>query len=146
MFDYMVLAIGAWFLGFFPLAEIYVAVPAALAAGLDHISAWAWAVLGNFTPVVLITIFYDQLMRIERVQAWFAGLVSERIRQRVNRYGLWFVFLLTPWAGVWVMSVAAKVLGLRSTPYMLTAFLSIALYAVVIIFLIHNGLALVTPI
>jgi len=42
--DYAWRAATAWFLGFAPVAEIYVAVPAALAMGLDPVSVVAWAV------------------------------------------------------------------------------------------------------
>ena len=45
MWDYIALAFGAWFAGFFPLAEIYVAVPLALASGLDGVSTVFWAQL-----------------------------------------------------------------------------------------------------
>lgn len=38
MLEYLARAAAAWFVGFFPLAEIYVAVPAAMAAGLDDVS------------------------------------------------------------------------------------------------------------
>ncbi|MEO1165549.1 MAG: hypothetical protein AAFV98_17320 [Chloroflexota bacterium] len=35
MVEYIGKAFSAWFLGFFPLAEIYIAVPGAIALGLD---------------------------------------------------------------------------------------------------------------
>ena len=49
--DYVARAASAWFLGFFPFVEIYVAVPTAFAFGLDPSSAVVWPVLGNVTPV-----------------------------------------------------------------------------------------------
>ena len=62
MFEYAAKAFGAWFLGFFPLAEIYIAVPAAMSTGLDDASVILWSVFGNFTPALLI-ISLDQLLR-----------------------------------------------------------------------------------
>jgi hypothetical protein len=47
MLDYAAKAATAWFVGFFPLFEIYLAVPAAVAMGLDYVSAGSLARLGQ---------------------------------------------------------------------------------------------------
>lgn len=144
MSEYWLKALSAWFLGFFPLAEIIIAVPASMATGLDNASVLFWTVLGNFTPVVLIVVFYDLLIRNERIAAWFDRLLSEKARARINQYGIWFVLVATPWVGVWAMSVTAKVLGMESKRYMIAAFISISVYAVGILVLIRAGLATFT--
>ena len=141
MLDYLVIAFGAWFLGFFPLAEIYVAVPAAVATGMDDISVIFWTVLGNFTPVLIITVFYGCLMRNARIQGWLARFTSDKVRMRVDRYGVLFVLLVTPWTGIWVMTVTARALGMNHTRFMLAAFVSIFSYAVIVLFLIRAGVA-----
>ncbi len=137
--DYIALAFGTWFAGFFPLAEIYVAVPLALASGLDGVSVVFWAVLGNYTPVLLIVLFYSRLQRNERIRNWLNGLVSVKMQERVNRFGWWFVLIVTPWAGVWAMSVTAKVMGMEDRTYLLASFISVFVYAVVLTFLIQTG-------
>lgn len=139
--EYWLKALSAWFLGFFPLAEIIIAVPASMATGLDDASVLFWTVLGNFTPVVLIVFFYDMLVRNERIAAWFDRLLSEKARVRVNQYGIWFVLVATPWIGVWAMSVTVKCLGMNSRRFMIAAFVSILVYAVSILLLIRAGLA-----
>lgn len=48
MLNYIWLAASAWFMGFFPMLEIYIAIPATMLMGLDTISAIFWAGLGNF--------------------------------------------------------------------------------------------------
>ena len=141
MLDYLVIAFGAWFLGFFPLAEIYVAVPAAVATGMDDISVIFWTVLGNFTPVLIITLFYGWLMRNERIQGWLTRFASEKVRARVDRYGVLFVLLVTPWTGIWVMTVTARALGMNQTRFMMAAFVSIFSYAVIVLVLIRAGVA-----
>ncbi|MEQ8672622.1 MAG: small multi-drug export protein [Aggregatilineales bacterium] len=141
MLDYLVIAFGAWFLGFFPLAEIYVAVPAAVATGMDDISVIFWTVLGNFTPVLVITLFYGWLMRNERIKGWLTRFASEKVRTRVDRYGVLFVLLVTPWTGIWVMTVTARALGMNQTRFMLAAFVSIFSYAVIVLVLIRAGVA-----
>ena len=144
MIEYLVKAGGAWFLGFFPLAEIYVAVPAAVASGLDNISVVLWTVLGNFTPALLIIGVYSWLAQFERIRTWLEGLVSEKAQTRINRWGIWFVLLGTPWTGIWIMSVTAKALGMNSQRFLLVSFISILVYAIVILWALRAGIATFT--
>jgi uncharacterized membrane protein len=142
--DYIIKAAGVWFVGFFPLAEIYVAIPAGMAAGLDSASVVVWSVFGNFTPAVLIHFFYDQLNRVERIRRWLSKLTSEKLRHRVNRYGTWILLILTPWTGIWVMAVTAKVLGMDGRRLLVYTFISISVYAVVLAALIALGVDFVS--
>jgi uncharacterized membrane protein len=142
--EYMARAAAAWFIGFFPLAEIYVAIPAALAAGLDPVSVVFWTVFGNFTPVVLIHYAYEQLIRVDRIRRWFDRLVSATLVARLERYSLWFVLLITPWTGVWVMAVTAKVMRMEHRRLFLATLVSITIYAVALVVLIQRGVNLLT--
>ncbi len=130
--DYVTRAASAWFLGFFPFFEIYVAVPAAFGLGLDPVSAVVWPVLGNVTPVFLIVFGYEQLVRFERVRLWLHGRRSARFERWIGRYGVPFVLLVTPWVGVWAVAVTAQALGMR--PALLVGFsaISITAYAIVL--------------
>lgn len=139
--EYLLKAGSAWFVGFFPLAEIYIAVPSAVALGLDDLSVILWTVLGNFTPALLINFLYQQIMRIPRVASWLKRLISDKVQAQINRFGMWFVLLATPWTGIWAMAVAAKILRIRTGQFLLAAFVSILVYAVVILVLIRAGLA-----
>lgn len=139
MMDYMLLAFGAWFAGFFPLLEIVAAVPLALAAGLDTLSAVFWTVFGNFTPILLIDLFYVQMRRSERVKRWLDGLVSEKAQARLNRYGVWFILVATPIVGVWAMGVAGKLLKIERTKLFTATFVSIFVYALILAALIQWG-------
>lgn len=137
--DYVSRAGAAWFLGFFPLAEIYVAVPAAIASGLDDVSVIFWTVTGNFTPALLINGLYEWLRTFDRVDRWFDRMTSEKVQQRLNRYGVWVVLVLTPWVGIWAMTVTAKVFGMNTMRFFTAALLSIVSYAVIILFGIRTG-------
>ncbi|GIK28896.1 MAG: small multi-drug export protein [Chloroflexi bacterium] len=142
LINYAGLAAGAWFLGFFPLAEIYVAVPLAMASGLDAVSAFFWSVLGNATPILLVHFAYDRAMRSDRLKSWMHRLVSDRATARFNRWGLWFVLIATPWTGVWVMAATSKVLRLEPRRFIPAALVSITVYAAIIAFALHSGAAL----
>lgn len=142
MLDYLVIAFGAWFLGFFPLAEIYIAVPAALASGLDDVSVIFWTVLGNFTPVLLIGVSHRWLMQSERIRGWLSRLTSDKIRARVDRYGILIVLLITPWTGIWVMTMTARTLGMNPARFMVAAFVSILGNALLMLMLLRTGATL----
>lgn len=144
MLDYLGKAATAWFLGFFPFFEIYVAVPAAIALGLDYVSAVVWPVLGNFTPVLLIVFAYSQLLRVGRVRRWLEGRTSERFERLINRYGAPFILLITPWIGVWLVAATARALGMARRPLLIYSFISIALYAVLIAAGIGFGVEMAT--
>lgn len=141
MTDYLWKAASAWFLGFFPLAEIYVAVPAAVAMGLDNVSVLIWTVSGNFAPALLIGGLYEQMMRQPRLGRWLEGLVSERAQERINRWGIWFVLFVTPWTGIWVMAATARILQMNWPRFLLASFISILTYAVIILIAIRTGAA-----
>ena len=140
--DYFMRAAVAWFAGFFPLAEIYVAVPLGLASGLDPVSAVFWSVLGNYTPVLLIHYGYDQLLRVAWLQAWLARLTSASLQESLNRWGYWFVLVITPWAGVWATAVTAKVFKMRATLLLLATLKSIVIYGVATAVLVEGGMSL----
>ena len=140
--DYAARAAGAWLLGFAPFAEIYVAVPVALATGLDPASVVVWTVAGNYAPVPLIHLLYERLVAIPRVGRWFGRLVSERFAARIERHGMWIVLIVTPWVGVWAVAVTAKVVRLRRRALFGATLLSIVLYAVALVVLIELGLQL----
>ncbi len=144
MTEYLLLALGAWFAGFFPLLEIVAAVPLALAAGLDTLSAVFWTVFGNFTPILLIDLFYVQMRRYERAKRWLDGLVSEKAQARINRYGVWFILAATPIIGVWAMGVAGKLLRVERSKLFTATFASILVYALVLALLIQWGASALT--
>jgi uncharacterized membrane protein len=143
MFEYIAQAATVWFLGFFPLFEIYVAIPAGVALGLDPVSNVVWSVFGNYTPILLIHAGYEQLRRIGRVRGWLERLSSERFRRWLDRWGVWCVLIVTPWTGVWVMAATMKSLGMDSSRFLVYSFISVLVYAIVIVTLIELGIQVV---
>ncbi len=138
--DYAARAASAWFLGFFPFAEIYVAVPAAFGLGLDPVSAVVWPVLGNVTPVFLIVFAYDGLMRNERVRHWLHRRRSARFERWIDRYGAAFVLLVTPWIGAWAVAATAQALGMQRAALVGFSAVSITVYAIAIAAAIAFGI------
>jgi uncharacterized membrane protein len=132
LINYVAAAALAWFIGFAPLFEIYVAIPVALAAGLDPVSATVWSALGNIVPLFVIDLGYERLRRIERVDRWLAKMRRERVERWLDRYGVVLVFIATPLLGVWTMALAAKGLGMASRPFLIASVVSVFVYAALI--------------
>lgn len=142
--EYAAKAAAAWFLGFFPFAEIYVAVPAARLMGLDPVSSVVWPVLGNWLPVPLILYAYEQLLRVPVLGRWLGPeRRSQRFERLVERHGAWLVVVITPWIGIWLVAATARVAGMSPRPLLLYSALSVVLYAVAIVVLIALGAGLV---
>ncbi|MFW5691421.1 MAG: small multi-drug export protein [Chloroflexota bacterium] len=139
--DYAVKAATAWFLGFVPVAEIIIAVPGAMALELSLASAIIWPILGNLTPIILIDIFYDQMMRWPWLSRWLDRLATPSSRARMDRWGVWAVLLLTPWMGVWVTAMTAQLLGMDRRRLLLAAGVSIGVYAVITALAFSAGVA-----
>jgi uncharacterized membrane protein len=132
LINYIAAAALAWFIGFAPLFEIYVAIPVALAAGLDPVSATVWSALGNIVPLFVIDLGYERLRRIERIDQWLAKLRRERVERWLDRYGVVLVFIATPLLGVWTMALAAKGLGMASRPFLTASVASVFVWAALI--------------
>lgn len=139
MWTYITLAATAWFIGFFPFLEIYVAIPVAMAAGLDPVSTVVWCVLGNFMPVPLIIFFHTQLLRIRRVGPWLQRLAEGRARRVLNRYGGYILLIGTPWIGIWAVAAAAQAMGMHRGKLLLYSFISVAAYGIVLVVMISFG-------
>ena len=141
MFEYFAKVASVWFVGFSPLTGILSAIPAGVALGLDNVTILFWSVFGSFTPALLITMLYKQMMSIRRVNSWLEGLVSVRLQERADKWGVWFVLLATPWTSMWVMAITVKTLGMNRNRFLISSFMSITFHAVLLLLLIRLGIA-----
>ena len=128
MLEYIIKALTALAMGFFPYLEIYVAVPAALAMGLDGFSAVFWSGLGNFFAVPLIVFFYSFLTRFPRLDRWLSRLYKNKHQNSIEKYGNFFIILMTPLVGIWVTAVIARFVGFPKVRLFLCSFCSIYIY------------------
>jgi uncharacterized membrane protein len=140
--DYLWKAAVTWVVGFAPQFEVYLAVPAALALGLDYPSAVFWSVFGNFMAVPVTLVFFEQIRSIEWLNKFLERRYSEKQQQRLNRYGAWFVVMATPLVGIWVVAFMARIAGVHNSTLLVSSFFSVLLYGVLVALLIHVGLTL----
>lgn len=139
MTDYFVAAATSWLVGFVPMLEIYIAVPVAVAMGLDYVSAVFWPSFGNFVPILLIALAFEQIRRIPRIGAWIERRASTRFQGMVNKHGAWFIVLVTPLIGSWAVAVTGVLLGIDRRQLIVFSAISILLYAIVIVALLAIG-------
>lgn len=139
MLEYATKAATAWGLGFFPFLEIYVAIPAAVAMGLDYVSVVFWCTFGNYLPVPLIVLFHQRLKRLPRVGPFLERLATGRGKRLLDQHGPIFVLLATPWIGIWAVAAAAQALGMHRGKLLACTFASVTAYAIALTLLIALG-------
>jgi len=127
--EYLIKALSVWLTAFLPVSELFVAIPAGFALGLNAPSVWLWTVVGNFMPILLIQLLYEQLMGCRPIGRWLSRLATDKVQARANKYGIWFVLLATPLTGVWAMAITARLLAMEAGRVRLFALLSICIYA-----------------
>lgn len=140
MINYFLKGLTVFLIGFFPNAEIYIAIPTGLAMGLDTVSTVVWGVMGNFMPILFVHYGYEKLLKIPRLGKWLNRLASEKVRTKVENGGFWFYLIMTPLMGTWVMGLAVKMLQIHPKKFFVPTFLSITISALLIAILIASGL------
>jgi uncharacterized membrane protein len=140
--QYLTKALPTWSVGFFPYFEVYAAVAAGMALKLDPVSSVVWAVLGNFTPIPLLLWSYRRLMQIPQLRDWLSKIErrgGQKVKRAFDRYGAWFLILMTPILGSWTIAVVAPIIGIQPKRILLFSFMGITLYGVVTAVAIASG-------
>lgn len=140
MLNYIWLAAIAWFMGFFPLFEIYLAVPASMGLGLDIVSAVFWSWLGNFIVIPFVSYFYDWLTKFNKINKFFSKLANSKTSKKLNGGGFILVLIATPILGSWAIGVAGKIIGMDRKRLFLASGMSIAIYGTIIGILTQLGI------
>lgn len=131
--QYLTKALTVWWIGFFPYFEVYTAVAAGMAMGLDAISSVAWGVFGNFMPIPLLLWGYSRLLQIPPLRAWLLRLErrsSKKVKHAFDRYGAWFLIFMTPILGSWTIAVVAPMTGIDPRRILLFSLAGITLYGI----------------
>ncbi|SDN75503.1 Putative small multi-drug export protein [Tenuibacillus multivorans] len=140
MMEYIWLCFMAWFIGFFPMFEIYIAIPATMAVGLDGFSSVLWSCVGNFMAIPLIVFFYDKLSRFERINKFLLKTSVSRFSHKIRKGSFGFILLTTPIVGSWTIGVLCKLIGLSKKKIFTSSAISIALYGLIIGILTKLGI------
>jgi uncharacterized membrane protein len=145
MVDYMTKALTTWSIGFFPYFEVYAAVAAGIAMKLDVVSSVVWAVFGNYTPIPLLLWGYCRLMQIPQLRVWLSKIEKrsgKKVKRAFDRYGGWFLILMTPILGSWTIAIVAPIIGIYPQKILLFSFIGITIYGLITAVIIVYGVNL----
>ncbi len=128
-------------LGFFPLFEGNVAVPAALALGFDPWMAVLLSVTGTTTQTLLVRGLAGRLLAWRPVAAWWERRLAGRIGRLFAWRGVtWVVLVGIPWLGGLPTALGARLAGMSTARYVGWAVGGLVLHAVTLALLIRLGL------
>lgn len=139
LIDYVLAVIITWFVGFFPYFETYVAIPLGYSLGLNWFNSFIWASLGDWMAIPFIDFVYNYLLRFEFIRKNIDKSLSSKWKKHIDRYGVWFILVITPIAGSWTIGLMGKSLKYDKTKLYLYTGISIAITGLITILLIEMG-------
>ena len=105
-----------------PVVELRGAIPFGLALGMDPISCFLAAVIGNCIPVPFIILFIKHVFALMRKMSPKFGAIVDKLEKRaeeksdvVEKYALWGLVILVaiplPGTGAWTGSLVAALMN-----------------------------------
>ena len=110
-------------MGMTPVVELRGAIPFGLALGLDPVSCYIAAVIGNCIPIPFIILFIEHVFHLMRKLSPKFGALVDKLEQRaseksdvVQKYALWGLVILVaiplPGTGAWTGSLVAALMNI----------------------------------
>ena len=134
-------AAGIVGLGFLPVAEGNVAVPVALALGVNSPTAVFLSVLGTTSQTLIVRALAGWLFTVPRVASWWERRMAARMRRIFARARVrWVILVGIPWLGGVPTALGAQLAGFGFARYARWAISGLLLHAVTLAILIRLGL------
>ena len=110
-------------IGMTPVVELRGAIPFGLALGLDPVTCYLAAVIGNCIPIPFIILFIEHVFLIMRKTSPKFGALVDKLERRaaeksdvVEKYALWGLVILVaiplPGTGAWTGSLVAALMNI----------------------------------
>ena len=130
-----------------PVGEELVSIPLGVGLGLEPALVAVVSVVFNMLPAVVISALFSRAergtgvlkimlrMRPEPVRSavrWLLRRRSQRLLRALDRWGVWGVLVVTPWAGVYVTTLTLEVAGMRRGRLLVSVLASLAIHAVIV--------------
>ncbi|MDD5614680.1 MAG: small multi-drug export protein [Candidatus Methanoperedens sp.] len=122
-----------------PVGEELIAIPAGVALGLPVFLAAAVAAVANFLPVPALFFIFDQGNKYPKLRDWLMRRRNERVQRWMDKYGIFGLFILTPWTGVYAATVTCELLGMKRARICATIAASLAFYALIVGVVLTTG-------
>ena len=126
-----------------PVGEELIAIPAGVALGLPVFLVAGVAALANFLPVPALFFVFDQGNKYPKLRGWLMRRRNERVQKWMDKYGIFGLFILAPWTGVYAATVTCELLGMKRARICAAIAASLVLYALIIAVLLTIGTKLV---
>ncbi len=123
-----------------PVGEELIAIPAGAALGLPVFFVAAVAAAANFLPVPALFFVFDRGNRYPKLRDWLMQRRNERVQRWMDKYGIFGLFVLAPWTGVYAATVTCELLGMKRTRISGAIAASLAFYAVIVAAITSFGL------
>ena len=123
-----------------PVGEELIAIPAGVALGLPVFLAAGVAAVANFLPVPALFFIVDQGNKYAKLREWLLRRRNERVQRWMDKYGIFGLFVLTPWTGVYAATVTCELLGMKRARICATIAASLLFYAIMVGLVITYGI------
>lgn len=128
-----------------PILELRGGLLAASLLGLDPVSSYIIAVLGNIIPIPFILWFMGRILKwmknrkkLKKVALWLDKKV-EKNKDKIEKVGFWglvlFVGIPLPGTGAWTGCLVASVLEMDKKKSFLAAMLGVIMASIIMMFL-----------
>ena len=129
-----------------PVGEELVSIPLGVGLGLDPAMVAVVSVVFNMLPALVISALFRRAeqgtgvlramlrMRPEAARSavrWMLRRRSQRLLRALDRWGVWGVLILTPWAGVYVTTMTLEVAGMRRGRLLASVAASLIIHAAI---------------
>ena len=130
-----------------PIGEELVSIPLGVGLGLDPALVAVVSVVFNMLPALVISALFRRAergtgvlramlrMRPEPFRSavrWMLRRRSQRLLQALDRWGVWGVLIVTPWAGVYVTTLTLEVAGMRRGRLLASIAASLIIHAAIV--------------
>ncbi|MDD1745697.1 MAG: small multi-drug export protein [Candidatus Methanoperedens sp.] len=129
-------------ISFSPVGEELIAIPAGVAMGLPVFLAAGVAAAANFMPVPVLFFVFDRGNKYPKLRDWLMRRRNERVQRWMDKYGIFGLFILAPWTGVYAATVTCELLGMKRARICGAIAVSLVFYAVLVAVVITLGLNL----
>jgi uncharacterized membrane protein len=128
-----------------PIGEALVAIPLGVGLGLNVVMVVLVSVVCNMAPALVISALFWRAERGTRVVRAMLGLRpgilkagvvwvlrrrSRNLARALDRWGIWGVLLVTPWAGVYATTLTLETMGMRRARLLMSVAASLAVHGV----------------
>ena len=130
-----------------PIGEELVSIPLGVGLGLEPAPVAVVSVIFNMLPALVISALFRRAeqgtgtlramlrmrpLPVRSAVRWMLRRRSQRLLRVLDRWGVWGVLIVTPWAGVYVTTLTLEVAGMRRIRLLASVAASLIIHAAIV--------------